>query len=884
MKWIQVLVVMLLALTASSGTLAYTSPADSMHYTGSRFDSLVAAGAARLEALIKANRVYEASGEIDRLQYLVKLELDDTDPADSTFFQRNAAGSGGYFEPGSFVFTTIADSLRKWNTENTIKSYMLYINGLFFALDKETKIDNVKQFFEQPDEKFSLNTDRLKEAHADITKAIFDKVVNTDALRRVTVLFSVGAYQTNAVFKVRLSGNGTPTDSTWVQEHLLLTAYPKAGNLAETDDRKKLITLVHSAMLYEKPAFTNAPAALNDERIVIGGALKRVLKHKQILASTTPNQLDDIFKDFLQADYIALTLPERLHALKIMAGGTLGNNLYNSREAYAVMMVQHTPDAQQKGLLDALMIEKATGSSNVLLKDLVNSIDNGHFVSASNDLDEFITSLAKFIYRKYPPVKSFTLDSALLQQRAIGIKPGFWFGDDVGQSVSSTGVVALVNLDRRVNLRIPAYAYVYLTFNGTFTLGDKTYRKNEQVCVPAIIAQLVFNNHNSSKIKAGMKTVFDLALLLTGVGELKLALEAKNAWPVAKALWNMGWGVSDFFVNGIFAEKLSETESGRKFLLWYNRVQLVAGGIGMTVSIYDIRQGIKNSRKEFEEDLLDNKLKRELEYGNSEVQVTNAEKDDIINNLKREEDDARAKLNMVENAGEAVPSTLISRLTQAGTDKLKAWTSGKASLTYRPINGNNLSGANAERRIFDDLEASIGNRNVLETLEDAQGRLIVVLERPGQTHQVVTLHPTSTGEFKMTTFEPAYNPNLNPSIPVPASANRLVPDYAGTKYLHPSTQNKVITIEMKGNRNADFKAANEGGGFGSTYDIPTYTKPDGTIVQYTWHHLDDFKVVNGKFYCTMQLVEKTAHGGTGVTGMAHTGSVAQWKAYFGSGY
>ena len=33
--------------------------------------------------------------------------------------------------------------------------------------------------------------------------------------------------------------------------------------------------------------------------------------------------------------------------------------------------------------------------------------------------------------------------------------------------------------------------------------------------------------------------------------------------------------------------------------------------------------------------------------------------------------------------------------------------------------------------------------------------------------------------------------------------------------------------------------------------------------------------------CTMQLVESSAHQGSGVVGMSHSGSVAQWKAYFG---
>jgi hypothetical protein len=50
---------------------------------------------------------------------------------------------------------------------------------------------------------------------------------------------------------------------------------------------------------------------------------------------------------------------------------------------------------------------------------------------------------------------------------------------------------------------------------------------------------------------------------------------------------------------------------------------------------------------------------------------------------------------------------------------------------------------------------------------------------------------------------------------------------------------------------------------------------------YTWHHFDDFVIINGKPHCTMQLVESVSHGGKNITGMAHVGSVAQWKAYFG---
>ncbi|MDI9882798.1 HNH endonuclease [Flectobacillus longus] len=229
-----------------------------------------------------------------------------------------------------------------------------------------------------------------------------------------------------------------------------------------------------------------------------------------------------------------------------------------------------------------------------------------------------------------------------------------------------------------------------------------------------------------------------------------------------------------------------------------------------------------------------------------------------------------------QGVGAIVPNSLVSKLTQQGADNLKAWTSSKG-LNYKSLRGENLSGIAAESKIFEDLESAIGNKNVLETLEDTQGRLSVVLERPGQTNQVVSIHPTSTGELRMTTFEPAYNPNLNTNISVPISKNRLVPDYNGTQYMHPdnvkyiaNNQGNGILIEMQGTRGKDFSEAFKKLGIKAS-----------DAGDYTWHHLDDFQIINGKPYCTMQLVLSEGHGGAGIKGMAHSGSVAQWKAYFG---
>ena len=178
------------------------------------------------------------------------------------------------------------------------------------------------------------------------------------------------------------------------------------------------------------------------------------------------------------------------------------------------------------------------------------------------------------------------------------------------------------------------------------------------------------------------------------------------------------------------------------------------------------------------------------------------------------------------------------------------------------------------------------DKPIKETLEDAQGRWTYVLDRPGQSNKVVSVHPTdashpiSAGEFKTTTYSPAYNPDLNPSIDVPLSQNKLVPDYSGTNYIHPDNQGITIKIELSGNRTTDFNRSR------AKMKEELGLDPSDVIdeTDHTWHHFDDFEIIDGKAYSTMQLVQSSAHQGTGVVGMQHSGSAAQWRGHFGSGY
>ena len=236
----------------------------------------------------------------------------------------------------------------------------------------------------------------------------------------------------------------------------------------------------------------------------------------------------------------------------------------------------------------------------------------------------------------------------------------------------------------------------------------------------------------------------------------------------------------------------------------------------------------------------------------------------------------------VNGAGNLVPNSLITKLTQSGAIKLKAWTTGR-NLNFVDNAGNILTGANAEAKIFEKLEISIGSKAVLETTTDANGRFLVQTERGTNSNRVLSIEINKNEQVVVKEYAPSYKSTANTDIDVDLSKGMLSPDYTtkGGKYLYPKTslqlgQKNFVEITMTGDMAKDFKAANEAAGFLNF----GYKAPKLGEVQFTWHHLDDFNPVTGKV--TVQLVDQSAH--TKVVGMGHSGGVAQYKTFNGSGY
>jgi hypothetical protein len=107
------------------------------------------------------------------------------------------------------------------------------------------------------------------------------------------------------------------------------------------------------------------------------------------------------------------------------------------------------------------------------------------------------------------------------------------------------------------------------------------------------------------------------------------------------------------------------------------------------------------------------------------------------------------------------------------------------------------------------------------------------------------------------------------------------PTYAGTEHMMPVTGNQknVVQIEMVGNRDGDFRAANEAAGLADLVAAQG-RRPDRPPEGYTWHHRRDFIPNTGTpppyGTCTMELVEEKAHADTFV----HFGSCEEFNQYY----
>ncbi|MBJ8061097.1 MULTISPECIES: WXG100 family type VII secretion target [Bacillus cereus group] len=197
-----------------------------------------------------------------------------------------------------------------------------------------------------------------------------------------------------------------------------------------------------------------------------------------------------------------------------------------------------------------------------------------------------------------------------------------------------------------------------------------------------------------------------------------------------------------------------------------------------------------------------------------------------------------------------------------------------------PSSGEEFDGGKLARDIAGELTGEYDLRRVWEGVDPSTGDKLSWLDRVGAGGMMV-LGVTPVGKLaklakgaKMTVkaagkLTPAERAAKKGFPDIKTSPNGG-PDFKDTPYLYPvkEGQKNIVSIEMTGNRQKDFKVANEAAGFAEA----GRKSPDK---KYTWHHFDDFDPETGT--CTMQLAYRKAHEAT----LPHLGACAQYEQHHG---
>ncbi len=143
-----------------------------------------------------------------------------------------------------------------------------------------------------------------------------------------------------------------------------------------------------------------------------------------------------------------------------------------------------------------------------------------------------------------------------------------------------------------------------------FTTEIMGFKAGSTVKMPALAALYLFNKDRRELIVSGSKTIFDIALLAVGVGELQAAYKAYQGtrtiyatYVAVKALGDVGMSITDIVINDALAQQWAQTPEGQKRLERWNTINtyyaigtITASSVDMVIQKINSRT-IKNAEE-----------------------------------------------------------------------------------------------------------------------------------------------------------------------------------------------------------------------------------------------------------------------------------------------
>lgn len=340
-------------------------------------------------------------------------------------------------------------------------------------------------------------------------------------------------------------------------------------------------------------------------------------------------------------------------------------------------------------------------------------------------------------------------------------------------------------------------------------------------------------------------------------GELKLpenvvpafflkAFDDKNAW---RNLEKAAWLVVDIITTFTGVGNLLKLRHLTKVVKAYKYVKLIVAGIEVTSGVIGLMLNFVDECDNPDDDSFCNKLRTFLIY-----------------------------VDLATLGVDALASKFIKKSAQDALDNMPNGLRKKHPEIYEELRNAARSG-----ELSDELKNSIRAllkkkglkpkfNDVTIDLLDSNGKFIFRLDK-NELEAYLALVDLSSGKVRKLLKEAnrqlkksknKYNPFSSSSkkFGVPKSKNGISMDFKGTKYLH--SPNSIVKIRLTGSRSKDFTECRRLLSEKTGMTIAEIRKLEK---KYVWHHLDD---LDENLSCTMQLVERNAHG------VGHMGSVSQF--------
>jgi hypothetical protein len=351
---------------------AFASPNDEV------IEKIIEQGRKELFKLQGQNAINDADGKSYLNHYLVMVALDDVEYPDGSYItQKKGIGSGSQADYilDRNSLENLDSRLRTMNATSEIDAYLLVVNYMPIEFVNEIPDDvNILQFFSgRRTDAVAVVADTVLSLAKGIVEGITD-----NALTKVTKPTLYCGFVNFRIFK-----NARNAYQQWVY-------YPNNSKIKFNVQYQNLLNgLVRNfTWPQENSAKISSLVNLIDQNNTAFKQLQGTLE--SLTTITDPDKMRDIIHATGNSGLAAFDLRQRVHAMKVLCGASLGN----SREIQVLNLLRTAPASDYTKLLDSLMTaNKFSSGEESLLTCIVGKTEDEHLFWGDDNYLELMKTI-----------------------------------------------------------------------------------------------------------------------------------------------------------------------------------------------------------------------------------------------------------------------------------------------------------------------------------------------------------------------------------------------------------------------------------------------------------------------------------------------------------